>query len=68
MMGFLPAPVTYGFVQSKYGDEQSRWGMFALMTIPVFSALFYMISYLGIEEKHENPKGNLKEENELNES
>lgn len=44
----------YGIVQSFSGDERSRWGMFALMSTPVFSALFYIISYLNL--KPEEPK------------
>ena len=44
----------YGIVQSFSGDERSRWGMFALMSTPVLSALFYMISYLNL--KPDEPK------------
>lgn len=67
MVGFLPAPLVYGFVQSFFGDERSRWGMFAIMSTPIFSALFYMISYINIEEIQEEIKDDYIASHEITE-
>ncbi|CAD8139119.1 unnamed protein product [Paramecium octaurelia] len=42
LLGYLPAPVLYGFVQQQTGGSTSRWGMILLSTIG-FCGLFYIV-------------------------
>ncbi|CAK85325.1 unnamed protein product (macronuclear) [Paramecium tetraurelia] len=42
LLGYLPAPVLYGFVQQQTGGSTSRWGMI-LLSIVGFCGLFYIV-------------------------
>ncbi|CAD8139831.1 unnamed protein product [Paramecium pentaurelia] len=42
LLGYLPAPVLYGYVQQQTGGSTSRWGMI-LLSIVGFFGLFYIV-------------------------
>ncbi|CAD8132969.1 unnamed protein product [Paramecium octaurelia] len=42
LLGYLPAPILYGYVQQSTGGSTSRWGMILLSTVGFFG-LFYIV-------------------------
>ncbi|CAD8061376.1 unnamed protein product [Paramecium sonneborni] len=64
LLGYLPAPVLYGYITQQTGGSTSRWGMI-LLSIFGFFGLFYIVLGIIFKSKQLKELNNQENQSEL---